>query len=72
MENQARRLGLPVIGRAKNSLWTKTLSRLSIKLLHPFMPFVTERVWQELISAGLIDKKSAKSKKFLMVEEWPE
>jgi len=45
--------------------------KINIKLLHPFMPFVTERVWQELISAGLIDKKSARSKKFLMVEEWP-
>jgi valyl-tRNA synthetase len=45
--------------------------KTNIKLLHPFMPFVTERVWQELISAKLVDEKSAKNKKFLMVEEWP-
>ena len=43
----------------------------SLKLLHPFMPFITERIWQELISAKLIDKKSVKNKKFLMIEEWP-
>ncbi len=33
-----------------------------IKLLHPFMPFVTETIWAEL---------PIKNKKLLMVEEWP-
>ena len=33
----------------------------SLKLLHPFMPFVTEEIWQEL--------KNGKS--LLMIEIWP-
>jgi len=45
----------------------ETLQTL-LKLLHPFMPFITERIWQELIATGLIDKKS---KELLMVSEWP-
>lgn len=32
----------------------------SLKLLHPFMPFVTEEIWQEM-----------KKDKLLMIEEWP-
>ncbi len=35
----------------------------SIKLLHPFMPFVTEEIWQ------LMQEKE--DKKLLMVEKWP-
>ena len=34
----------------------------SLKLLHPFMPFVTETIYQQL---------PFKQKKFLMVENWP-
>lgn len=37
------------------------LLRNSLKLLHPFMPFVTEEIWQEL-SGG---------KSLLMIETWP-
>lgn len=33
----------------------------SLKILHPFMPFVTETIWQEL----------AGSENLLMIEEWP-
>ncbi len=33
----------------------------SLKLLHPFMPFVTEEIW-----SSMPDKKD-----LLMVEEWP-
>ncbi len=33
----------------------------SLKILHPFMPFVTEEIWQEL----------HKGEKLLMVESWP-
>jgi len=35
----------------------------SLKLLHPFMPFVTETIYQQL---------SFKEKEFLMIENWPE
>ena len=34
----------------------------SLKLLHPFMPFVTEEIWSIL---------PEKDKKILMVEKWP-
>jgi valyl-tRNA synthetase len=33
-----------------------------LKLWHPFMPFITEKIWQDFYSA----------KKILMVEKWPE
>jgi valyl-tRNA synthetase len=33
-----------------------------LKLLHPFMPFVTEEIWSNL---------PIKNKKMLLVEEWP-
>jgi valyl-tRNA synthetase len=36
----------------------------SLKLLHPFMPFVTETIWQEL-------PKEMKDSDILMVAEWP-
>ncbi len=36
----------------------------SVKLLHPFMPFVTEAIWQEL-------PKTMKDQDILMVAPWP-
>ncbi len=36
----------------------------SLKILHPFMPFVTETVWQEL-------PKEMKDSEILMVAKWP-
>lgn len=36
----------------------------SLKLLHPFMPFVTETIWQEL-------PKELKDSEILMVAKWP-
>ena len=36
-----------------------------LKLLHPFMPFVTESIWQEL------NKKNIVSEKLLIVSNWP-
>jgi valyl-tRNA synthetase len=33
-----------------------------MQLLHPFMPFITEEIWQEL---------PIKNKKLLMIESWP-
>jgi valyl-tRNA synthetase len=39
--------------------------KTSFKLLHPFMPFITEKIWQELTARKLV------SSKMLMTEEWP-
>lgn len=38
----------------------------SLKLLHPFMPFVTEAIWQQLP-----ESVRGKEHKILMVAEWP-
>ncbi|KKT40860.1 valine--tRNA ligase [Candidatus Giovannonibacteria bacterium RIFCSPHIGHO2_02_43_13] len=40
----------------------------SLQLLHPFMPFITEKIWQEL-SGNDIRKAN---RNLLMVEEWPQ
>ena len=43
--------------------------RTVIRLLHPFMPYVTEEIWQE---GGVRNGMSeAQGTSFLMVEEWP-
>ncbi|MDO4798070.1 MAG: valine--tRNA ligase, partial [Coriobacteriales bacterium] len=41
---------------------------VSLRLLHPVMPFVTERVWDALPASGL----DAHDAQFLMVAAWPE
>ena len=41
---------------------------VSMRLLHPVMPFVTESVWDALPASGLDDH----SAEFLMVAKWPE
>ncbi len=41
---------------------------VSMRLLHPVMPFVTESVWDALPASGLDDH----SVEFLMVAKWPE
>jgi valyl-tRNA synthetase len=40
-----------------------TVLRGCLKLLHPFMPFVTEEIWQKL---------PEKSSKWIMTSEWPQ
>ena len=47
--------------------WTLyTILTTSLKMLHPFMPFVTEAVWSHL------EIGAHKSEEFLMIESWPE
>ena len=41
---------------------------VSLRLLHPVMPFVTERVWDALPASGL----DAHDAQFLMVANWPD
>ena len=41
---------------------------VSMRLLHPVMPFVTERVWDALPASGL----DAHESQFLMVAQWPD
>lgn len=41
----------------------------SLKILHPFMPFVTEEIWGSLPDRQL--GGTHKEKKMLMIEEWP-
>ena len=44
------------------AIWTlKTVLINSLKLLHPFMPFITEEIWQAIPHEG----------KFLMLADWP-
>src|SRR3989344_5238572 len=38
----------------------------SLKLLHPFMPFITEEIW------SLIQSKDTVEKRLLMTERWPD
>lgn len=37
-----------------------------LKILHPFMPFITEEIWQSL------PDKNQKREEFLFIEKWPE
>jgi len=39
-----------VIEKLSELLW---ILKENLKIMHPFVPFVTEAVWQELIELGL-------------------
>lgn len=52
-------------GRASRQRMLTHYLVTSLKLLHPFMPFVTETIWQEL-------PEHMKDADILMVAKWPE
>ena len=54
IEESKKQLNSPVAGHVLVT---------SLKLLHPFMPFITEEIWGEL---------PIKSKQLLIVEKWPQ
>ncbi len=56
-------------GLSKQALFTGLIAFL--KLLHPFMPFVTETIWQSLQEAGLLIS-SDRDHQLLIVSEWPQ
>jgi len=56
--------GDDVSARIRTSRKLQHILTTSLKLLHPFMPFVTEAVWQEL-------PKDMKDAELLMVAKWP-
>ncbi len=43
----------------------------SMRLLHPFMPFITEEIWQRLIKAVQIGDTGNGDKKSVMISLWP-
>ena len=51
----------PAVKASTQRMLTEMLTT-SLKLLHPFMPFVTEEIYSKL---------PIKGKKLLLVEEWP-
>ena len=53
----------PVARAARQAVLTECLTT-SLKLLHPFMPFVTETIWQELPA-------EIKDAEMLLIAKWP-
>lgn len=60
-------------GSAKESALQIALlcERTILKLLHPYMPFVTEEIWQTLRKAGLSDAASRGDEQSIAIAEWP-
>ncbi|OBZ88679.1 Valine--tRNA ligase [Choanephora cucurbitarum] len=67
-------LGKPDLSEAEKNSTLKILHAcmdISLRLTHPFMPFVTEELWQHMKSALLESHKKSKAPS-IMVEEYPE
>ena len=54
--------GNDAVARATRERLLLTLLDRNLRLLHPFMPFITEEIWQSM---------PTKDAKFLMVAKWP-
>ena len=54
--------GADALARVSRSRLLVTLLDRTLRLLHPFMPFITEEIWQSM---------PTKNAKFLMVAKWP-
>lgn len=61
-ESKAKLAGKDIAAKASAQRMLFEILTVSLKLLHPFMPFVTEEIWSKL---------PLKDKKLLIVEEWP-
>ncbi len=56
--------------RARAESLLLEIHRTVLKLLHPFMPFVTEALWQDL-QKSVEHREKRGEKRLLMVEPWP-
>ena len=56
--------GEDVVAKASRQATLLTILETSLKLLHPFMPFVTEEIWQSL-------PQKEKREELLMIAKWP-
>jgi valyl-tRNA synthetase len=62
-EGESKRTALAVAALCERTL---------LKLLHPYMPFVTEELWQVLKTRGVVDKGDEGDQRSICVASWPE
>lgn len=62
-EGESKRTALAVAALCERTL---------LKLLHPYMPFVTEELWQVLETRGVVDKADLSDQRSICVAAWPD